>query len=292
MGLISEIKALIELVEKYRKPKKLEDENVATRFIKLFEKHGVSRNQIPRYFEHGLSLDDVSSNDKLLTKLTHATLTAAAKLFCVRIEWLEGADDKLYECHEFYKHPENYQDFLETLVTDESYRLRVMLVITSKFTHNEDALLIIEEPIADLGEKQIVRYHLCGGWNYMYCKCRADIAACIGISDKHKAMISRALKVHDEIGAYCEGEAFISDLYELRSRYKQSRFFNNSYKLNHPDDLLTDPSIFIENLRDDVWGQTTSLNLWLHYYEQGFMDKKYVSREAFSKCLEDLQQNN
>ena len=33
-----------------------------TRFIALFEHHGVHRNQIPRFFDHGLTVKDVSSD--------------------------------------------------------------------------------------------------------------------------------------------------------------------------------------------------------------------------------------
>tara|TARA_R110002049_G_scaffold29552_12_gene100431 strand:- start:1963 stop:2841 length:879 start_codon:yes stop_codon:yes gene_type:complete len=291
MGVISDIKAFIELVEKYKQPKRQEEENVATRFIKLFEKHGIYRNQIPRYFDHGLSLDDVSSTDKLLTKLNHETLKAAAKLFSIRIEWLEGADDELYELHDFYKHPEDYRAFLEQLVivNNKSYRLRVKLIISSKFTHNEDALLILEEPIADLGENQIVRYHLCGGWNYEYFKCRADIAACIGISDQLKVNIPRVLNVNEYIGNYCEGRGFIPDLYDFPLAYKRNHFFKKTYNLFHLDELLSDPRIFVDDVRDGLWGKTSALELWLNYYDQGFMDTKYISREVFSKYLEELQ---
>lgn len=289
MGIFSEIKAFVELTNMYKKPRKLEEETVATRFIKLFEKHGIYRTQIPRYFDHGLSLDDISSTNKLLTKLNHETLEAAAKLFGIRIEWLEGADDQLYELHDFYKHPEDYRDFLETLITNESYRLRVMLVISSKLTQNEGALLIIEEPIAELGEKKIVRYHVCSGWNYMYSKCRADIAACIAISDQLKVNILRIKNVSEGINDYCEGRAFISDLYDLPMAYRRNCFFKKEYNLFHPDDLLSVPDVFVDDLRDGLWGKTSALELWLHYYDQGFMDRQYISRDIFSKYLKDLQ---
>lgn len=72
-----------------------EQNTVASRFVKLFEKHGVHRNQIPRFFDHGLTLADAADDEKLLIKLTPETLHAAAELFTVRLEWLEGVDNKI-----------------------------------------------------------------------------------------------------------------------------------------------------------------------------------------------------
>jgi hypothetical protein len=92
-----------------------EVENVATRFVQLFEKHGIHRNQIPRFFGHGLTLADIDDSDKLLAKLSHEILQSASDLFCTRLEWLEGVDTKLYETHDFYKRPDEYRDFLARL---------------------------------------------------------------------------------------------------------------------------------------------------------------------------------
>ncbi len=83
------------------------------------DKHGVHRNQIPRFFGHGLELDDINNKGKLSSKLTHETLQAACDMFAVRLEWLEGVDDQLYDIHDFYKHPDEYGNFLSQFNTDE-----------------------------------------------------------------------------------------------------------------------------------------------------------------------------
>ena len=64
------------ILDRYKKGNKpplktpIED-SIAERFIQIFEHHGIHRNQIPRVFDHGLSLHDVASTDNLLPKLSH-----------------------------------------------------------------------------------------------------------------------------------------------------------------------------------------------------------------------------
>lgn len=62
-------------------------ESVAERFVKLFESHGVYRNQIPEFFGHELTIADVQTEESLLTKLTPSLLQSAADLFQINAEW-------------------------------------------------------------------------------------------------------------------------------------------------------------------------------------------------------------
>jgi|GEM_PF-7100564 len=41
-------------------------QNVATRVVAIFEAHGVHRNQIPTFFDHGLTLLHCSTDEELL----------------------------------------------------------------------------------------------------------------------------------------------------------------------------------------------------------------------------------
>jgi len=90
--------------------KAVEADSIPNRFIRLFEKHGVHRNQIPRFFGHGLSLADVANSDVLLAKLTPEILQAVSELFAVRMEWIECVDNQIYQTHNFYKRPEDYNE--------------------------------------------------------------------------------------------------------------------------------------------------------------------------------------
>ena len=55
---------------------------IASRFFQLFENHGVHRNQIPRFFEHGLALTDVKDEDSILPKLNEEVLNDVCELSC------------------------------------------------------------------------------------------------------------------------------------------------------------------------------------------------------------------
>ncbi len=93
--------SLWDRFKKRLKPKlDAEEENmVSGRFVQLLKKHGVHRNQIPRFFGHGLTLNDIANNQNLLLKLSPEILQAACDLFKVRLQWLEGADEQIYPTH-------------------------------------------------------------------------------------------------------------------------------------------------------------------------------------------------
>ena len=63
---IGEILSALNIVEKLGRflswgvgKRKRPQETVAGRFIRLFESHGVHRNQIPRFFGHGLAVQQI-----------------------------------------------------------------------------------------------------------------------------------------------------------------------------------------------------------------------------------------
>ena len=98
--IFGEIDSAINLIEKVKKyfgkaKKPPESELVAARFIQLFEAHGVHRNQIPRFFGHGLTLIDLKDNASLLLKLNEEMLEGVCQLFAVRREWLDGAEKQI-----------------------------------------------------------------------------------------------------------------------------------------------------------------------------------------------------
>jgi hypothetical protein len=53
------------------------EESVAGRFLRLFETHGVHRNQIPRFFGHGLTLKHGQAESALIEQLeSYGAVTA------------------------------------------------------------------------------------------------------------------------------------------------------------------------------------------------------------------------
>jgi len=266
------------------------DENTLTeRFISLFEKHGVHKNQIPRFFDHGIELEDINNEDKLLPKLTHEILQSASDLFAVRLEWLEGVDDQLYETHDFYKQPGEYGIFLSQLKNKESQHLTTQLVLSSARTsgNSNDALLIIEEKIGTIGDKNIVRYHLCSGWVHSYWKCRADLAVCIAMTLKQRVFI-RGSHVKANIEHFCSGEGFISDLYQMPSAYKRNWLLKRKFHHWHPDEWIYEPTSFVDGIDEGDFGKANALARWLDYFDKQMMETGYNkadARDQFSALL-------
>ena len=88
------------------------------RFVELFESHGVARTQIPGFlkdFNSTLSLADVRNDETLLHKLDESLLDKVCEMFGVRREWLDGVDEEVYHLHNFYKHPEQFSEFIKGL---------------------------------------------------------------------------------------------------------------------------------------------------------------------------------
>ncbi|BFM21485.1 hypothetical protein R50076_25340 [Gilvimarinus japonicus] len=150
--------------------------------------HGVSRNQIPPFFDNSLTLAAVQDDAKLLELLNTERLEAAAQLFDVRLDWLEGAADEIYKDKgDFYKNPESFAEVVDELLarSDDIYGLLLVGDINRKGKDTAcDAFLVIAEAVGYLGDKTIYRYHVCDAWVFSYWKCRAYLTACIAIAWK------------------------------------------------------------------------------------------------------------
>jgi len=180
-------------------------ESVATRFIRLFESHEVHRNQIPRFFGHGLLPKDVQDDASLFAKLDEAMLDAACMRFAVRREWLDGAETKVYPRHDFYKHPEKVAGFLDALkANNPDGELDGVLIAPDE--GEGEALLILQETIGAVGDKPIYRYHLCDNWLFEYWKARAYLTACVAIAWKHEVYVRGVSLPRSELDRLATGD--------------------------------------------------------------------------------------
>ena len=77
--MFDQIDAFFSLLERFKRysSAKIEPDTVASRFVLLFEKHGIHRNQIPRFFDHGLTLADVVDQVALVDMLHAGRLGGA-----------------------------------------------------------------------------------------------------------------------------------------------------------------------------------------------------------------------
>lgn len=285
-GEIASILSIIDWVKKLFRDNKnfgvVLSESVATRFICLFESHGVHRNQIPRFFGHGLTLADVQRDEVLLLKLSESMLDAACEMFAVRREWLDGAERQAHPTHEFYKQPAKFEQFLDKLLINQPDGLVTGVVLAPENSDwDANALLVLQELVGYVGEKQINRYHLCSGWLFSYWKARGYLAACVALAWKCKVYVHGVTTPktfiekleHGETLLGCEGEG----IFLLRG----GRWY--------PEDMASNPSVYLDGVdpeRDD-FGIKSALSLWLRLNDEGWMDAGFGgdSRQSFEREL-------
>ena len=259
-------------------------ESVTSRFVRLFEGHDVHRNQIPRFFGHGLTLKDVQDDASLLAKLDETMLDAACALFAVRREWLDGAEDQVYLCHDFYKLPEAVDGYLESLrAATPDGGLGGVLIATEE--EDGQALLLLQEKIGAVGEKPIYRYHLCNNWSFVYWKSRAYLTACVAIAWKHSVYVRGVYRSKKDIERIEEGKTLL----DLRDEGEWS-FGGKKW---YPEDLALRPEVFLKGIdpEQNNFGIKASLRMWLDLEEAGYMDtglgmyEKCTVRQLFQQEL-------
>ena len=242
-------------------------ESVPARFVRLFENHGVHRNQIPRFFGHGLSLKDVQSDGALLEKLNDEVLDNACKVFAVRRQWLDGADSQPHPEHDFYKEPEAFSVFLEkTLAANAKADLRGRLFIPEQMDRKTDSIILLQELVGSVGEKAIYRYHLLNNWLFTYWKSRAYLTACVAIAWKKAVYITGTTLSNRELASLAYGETLFGWLGEGMWNVGNGKWY--------PEDMALNPKAFLKDIdpERDKFGTKSALELWLELEDQGLMD--------------------
>jgi hypothetical protein len=156
-------------------------ESAATRFIHLFETHGVQTSQIPRLIPQ-LKLSHLKTTESLLDALTPAIIDQAATLFGVRSEWLEGAEDEIYPHHYCYKQPNLFFEHFNTLAPN-AYSCPVRMLAVNKYLdfqsdEYQPLVLVLVETVKAFNEGYINRYHIYrDGWDWGYEPSRIQLKA-------------------------------------------------------------------------------------------------------------------
>jgi hypothetical protein len=256
-------------------------EPVSVRFVKLFESHGVHRNQIPRFIGGALTLKDVRDDASLLDRLDDSLLEAACAHLAVRREWLDGADTQVHPCHDFYKRPEKFSTFLDQLqAKNPQGQLAGVLIAPSELSDDPDALIVLEEQIATIGEKPIHRYHLLNNWAYTYWKARVYLTACIAIAWKRNVYIRGITMPRKEIDAIAQGHYLLG--------WKGEGMWALGHKSWHPEDMALEPSAFLKDVdpERDNFGIKSGLAFWLELDRQGLMDWGFGEKRGARQLFE------
>jgi hypothetical protein len=281
--------------EKEAKQVEEKAENIATRFIALFESHGVHRNQIPEFFDHGLDISSCASDDELLNNLTPEIITDAVKLFGVNKDWLEGSTKEIYDIPNFYKHPERFESYIIELVErTEADKLSASALIADKRLMNiySDSLFVIAEPIGEINHRQIYKYHLVGDWGIHYWKSRAYFTACCALLYKYGLLVTGKYVESDWLSKVCEGQKLLN--YDFVGCYGGVDFpMVGSWKV---PEFIEIPDEYLKDLNTkDGHSVNLALGMWLSLSEKGYMrcfpedEKFHAGVEAeFNKKLEEL----
>jgi hypothetical protein len=281
--VLGEINAAVSLIERLSRwlSRKSPPETVAGRFVRLFEAHGVHRNQISRLIGNGLTLAHLQSDQALIPVLSDELLDSAASLFAIRREWLDGASDQIYPLHDFYKQPEAFVEFIEGLRGQETGSLRGVVLSSSSDRHEETALVVLEEEVGAVGDQAIHRYYFCHNWFFNYWKSRAYLTACVALAWKRDInLIGREVPI-DFIRKYSNSTRFLE--------YRLDGALPNSGTPWYPEDMALKPAHFLEGFdRHERDADRLGLSLWLDLESRGFMDTElpYTAvREAFEEAL-------
>lgn len=158
-------------------------EQVAVRFIELFEAHGVAVTQIPRLIPD-LTLAQLASPKDLLPALTGPVLDAACALFGTRREWLEGQGDEIYACGYCYKSPQRFFAELRQLSSPDTIAPVRAVTTVNRLDYRSRAVqrieLVMVETAAWIGDEAIERFRVFSdGWDWRYPECRIQLKAMI-----------------------------------------------------------------------------------------------------------------
>lgn len=242
-------------------------ETIASRFVRLFETHGVHRNQIPRFFGHGLMPKDVQDDASLIAKLDEEMLADACTRFAVRREWLDGADKQVHLEHDFYKHPEDFIKYLdELLAANPDGDFHGVLIAPEVRDWDAEALLILQETIGSVSDKPIYRFHLCNNWAYTYWKARAYLTACVAIAWKRHVYIHGTHMPKKKIEQLAHCETLLG--------WKGEGVLFIGHRKWYPEDMALRPDVYLDGIDPELnnYGITAGLSLWLDLEEQGLMD--------------------
>lgn len=273
--MLDQIEAFFSLSDRFKRflAKRKEQapaETLVGRFFRLFEAHGVHRNQIPRFFGHGLQLKDVQDEAALLQCLTDAHLADACTLFGVQRQWLERGEGSAHQrLGQFYGNPLAFGTYLDEMLAArtclQEYPITAQLWGVLSPNREVDATLRLAEPIGLLNDEVIYRYHHvdCGPLGYW--KARVSTAALVAQA------LRRALWI---TGRDCDDKKLRHQTYEtdLWANEEIDTLMGASRRMDVEDWLLL-PEALLKGVDPERgrFGVFSALEMWLRLDAEGLM---------------------
>ncbi|MEC6908669.1 hypothetical protein VXS04_13430 [Photobacterium piscicola] len=275
-GEIESFCALVDRVKKFFKNHSnpgSDKELLSTRLVQLYEAHGVHRNQIPKVIGQGLTLYDVSTDERLLKKLTDKILSSTCQLFGINRDWLDGASDEIYPTYDFYKCPAKFEAFLSSLLA-KSGSDGLDGILLSAVDSRVESVLILQETIDSINEKPYYRYYLCSGWFLSYWKSTGYITACVAMCWKNNVYVYGLYVDKATVDKYAHGNNLLDFGYDGIYQLSGIRWY--------PEDLALVPETYLKNINpeENQFGLNAALSLWFKLYHQGYLDTPYMDNNV------------
>lgn len=283
--------SLLDRLQRWRERHKAPiAESVQARFVRLFAAHGVHRNQIPRFFGHGIELADLRDDATLAGRLTAEHLSKASELFGVRLEWLESGRGPAQERLDFYKQPRRFWDWLSEIsarVHERHTISRALLLLPKGGDPDQEAVLLITEPIAVFNDEWIERIHWVPAGPPDYWRCRGYLASYVAATDNFNVMLRAqrmpcATLIKKVIEANLVGSAAFEDLHSGSGRIEPLKW-------------LEDPEAFLAGVDPELnnFGLESALQLWLKLEAEGLIkaiSPRPSQRARFEAAFQQLSQ--
>ncbi|WP_018624890.1 hypothetical protein [Kangiella aquimarina] len=285
--MLGEISAGLSIFDRVKKFFSKNESNtqpiIIKRFLALFENHGVHQNQIPRFFEGGIELPDLHSNERLLEKLTEDVLEKACTMFGVKREWLDGDSETIYEVKGFYKNIPEFEKQIKSIKQRPTDVERVYVLSPENPCWNDSVLLVFESLIKSIGTKYIYRYDFVRFDSACYWKTRAYLTACVGLCYKNEIPPCGYYLPSKEVNSLADGSQFIP--------YTNQGYLPKGHRW-YVEDMVTAPKAYLKGIdpEDNNFGIHQAISYYLKLEEQGYMDLGYEEsyREDFEKYRDVL----
>lgn len=282
-GLLQSGEKLVGYWKKWQQ--RPEPETLASRFVRLFEAHGVKRNQIPRFFGHGLQLKDVQTDAELIKCLSDEHLADASKLFGIDRQWLESGEGRAHALGTYYGHPAGFGTYLDKVLADRKGLKGVELsaaLFGAYANRDSPSILVLSVPIGELNDQVIYRYTHIDVGPLGYWKVRVNAAVMVAQAWRRNVWLN---------GRNCDEKLLKQLLHkeDLTTQAELERLTFGSRRVELEDWLLV-PEAFLEGVGPEKgqFGVRSALEMWLRFDAEGHMKidiSRVDTRSKFEEAL-------
>lgn len=247
----------------------------ASRFLALFDAHGVKPGQIPDFFGNGLSIADCHSTESLTKVLTSELMEKAVQLFGINRDWLDCASDMVYEPRSFYKNLQGFETYLNNIVVASPLPVRATIYMptSNNLSYPDDSgVLVISIPVGEVNHRTIYRFDLIHYDRVCYWRCRGYLAVNLASMLRSNAIVYGACVKAKVLEPVSQGERLPVYDYESHSAFRMK--VKSGFSV---EELICSPDKYLEGVdpERDRFGHRAAIDLWL-----SMADKMRTSSKA------------